>query len=138
MNAVKHAPFASDKRILDSIKLSLSSVSTYSKDDEMFAFDRDGHVHVGYNTNRPNAAAEFNLQIDGDICYILSLGVRRDFRRKGIGRKMVAAIRDICREHGVRRLVTTPSGQGMKFWPAVGFRPGAEEHVLEYELGASR
>lgn len=113
----------------------LAACPEYSLWDEVYAVrsricfpqERRGgeRLLIGYNVNRyrkdDKVAAEFSLQLEGGKCYVLNMEVREALRRKGLGRRLVKGIEEFCRRSGCVEVETTPSGQGVLFWPAVGY-----------------
>jgi len=64
----------------------------------------------------------FACQLTEDrTMYILWLGVAPHERRRGIGTSIVNQIIAMALMLGAERLVTTPSGEGIHFWPKMGF-----------------
>lgn len=105
----------------ETLKECLERVPCFQPSDETFALHREKSILIGYNTNKKDPIASFNLQIDGHICYILDLEVREDSRRKGLGRQLFYAIQKFCLRRGCSQIQTTPSGMGKLFWPVMGF-----------------
>lgn len=60
---------------------------------------------------------------DGRMMLIYEIGVRADYRRKGVGRGLFDVLRTLCRERGIARafLMTNESNPGaMAFYRSLG------------------
>tara|TARA_Y100000034_G_C6804447_1_gene361092 strand:+ start:280 stop:678 length:399 start_codon:yes stop_codon:yes gene_type:complete len=67
----------------------------------------------------------FNLQVEPEVCYILSFNIEEKFWRQGHGTSMVMLIEDfVSEEFGVRRFVATPSGMAKehRFYESCGYQ----------------
>lgn len=108
----------------------LTHFSRFALTDEIFAVDKKpGEICLGYNTNSKDAVAHLDLHVIGSICYILHINVEESARRKGYGRELVACVESFCRKRKYSTMITTPSGMGSVFWPAVGFSIGKVQAV---------
>ncbi len=95
------------------------------------AHEHSGGISVNYflgglPTNRDRTY--FELQIVGEECYILGFGVERSKRKQGYGSELFRRVELFCSRYGLRKLITTPSGQGILFWAKMGF-----EKINEHE-----
>ena len=71
----------------------------------------------------PQLPPLFDLNIKGELCIIADFKIQEDSRRRGYGRQMLEAVKDIARNLGCRELDVVPGGEGtLKFYLAMGFR----------------
>lgn len=117
----------------------LSKLTFYRPDDEVHAVRSSrGALCAGYNVNikgqlrrreidRPPAIAEASIQVELPICYIIRVEVAQEFWRKGYGKQLLGCIADFALQCKCDKLVTTPSGMGRLFWPAMGFKPEPDQ-----------
>lgn len=111
-------------KIEKAFKEYLEMASCYKSTDDTYVNRSGDSILLGYNVNnKKDPVAEFSLQFDGPICYILSIEVRKDSRRKGVGRELFRGIQRLCLRCLCTEIQTTPSGMGKAFWPAMGFVP---------------
>ncbi len=96
----------------------------------LVCIEDSNHICIGYGPtpNRRINKGEtiFDLEIKKRTCDILHFFISGDERRKGYGRRLYQTIEEFARNLGCRRLVTSPSGQGLEFWPKMGFRKPIE------------
>lgn len=89
---------------------------------------------ITYRESQRSFVTNFNLNIDGDCCYILTFWISEQHWRKGHGTKLYDVVRMIAKEQGCKRIRATPSGFGVEFWPKMGMKPcgGVElEEILD-------
>ena len=74
---------------------------------------------------------------DGKMMFIYEIGVRDDYRRTGVGRLLLAELREICRRRGVTRafVVTNERNRpAIEFYRALGAtRDATDEAVLDFD-----
>ena len=72
-----------------------------------FLADDSNHLLVAFDGDEPVGLllAHKLLRRHGDEpkMHLYELGVREDYRRRGIGRQLIEAFGDLCRERGARR-----------------------------------
>ena len=64
--------------------------------------------------------------------YLYDLAIDSGFRRKGVGRKLLNALADYCRTHGIREFFVqadAPDQHALDFYTASGGKP---EQVVHY------
>jgi len=97
---------------------------------EIFVAELDrrvvGHIEVIVDANR-------NV---GEYAYISVLMVHRDYRRKGVGRKLVEAAIDYAREKGQNKILVAAEEQSVGFYKKLGFV--AEEEWLSVYVPRQR
>jgi GNAT superfamily N-acetyltransferase len=57
---------------------------------------------------------------------VVSMWTEPAHRRRGLGKRVLAAMLEWCRARGIRRLTLHASGEGRPLYEAVGFRPTNE------------
>ena len=62
----------------------------------------------------------FDLEITPEICDILDFEIEDEHRRKGYGKKLYLIIEELARTYKCKRIQTSPSGDGVVFWPHIG------------------
>ena len=60
------------------------------------------------------------------ILDILGFEIKEDQRDKGYGRALYLIVEEFARETGYRKVQTSPSGQGVTFWPYMGLTQPCE------------
>src|SRR6185369_13147557 len=89
-----------------------------------------GFVHAGFGANASETALATET---GVICAVV---VRLDYRRKGIGRELVARAERYLRERGAREIFAGESGRRNPFY--LGLYGGAESAgLLESDAAAA-
>lgn len=95
-------------------------------ESELMAYVGRGDVLVA----REGAGIIGHVQIVGtdeeDVRELNSMAVRQAHQRRGIGRVLVAAAIDFCRERGIRRLIVATAAAdvgNLRFYQRQGFRP---------------
>jgi len=87
------------------------------------------YVHYGCYKHEDNLS-NFDLQITGDTCFILTFNIPSEERRRGNGRSLYNVIERFCTDSfNTTRFRTTPSGfskqpnpsDGKCFWEKMGF-----------------
>ncbi len=66
----------------------------------------------------------FDIQIEPDVCYVVSFNIEEDKWRQGHGSSLAGIIEDfVSEEFDCKRIVTTPSGMSKEhhFWESNGF-----------------
>lgn len=67
--------------------------------------------YVGWGCgNRPDRSSGFSLQVDGDVCYLLTIGIVSSRRGQGLGLLLYRIIEEIALEFGCTRIQQMPSG----------------------------
>jgi GNAT superfamily N-acetyltransferase len=99
----------------------LKDMAVYKPDDKVHAVEHNGHICIGYNQSHKNYPASISLQLEGKVCYILTMEVHPELRREGVGTALYKAVELFCLQQGITTMETTPSGQGVSFWPMMGF-----------------
>ena len=104
-----------------------------------------GFLVATYATTPPPhfGTTHFQLQLTQDMCYLLAFGIAKPHRRDECvapeqrphyGTLLYRCIEDFCRTEGVSVIRTTPSGQGTKFFPRMGFTPIGGSYEAEKQL----
>jgi ribosomal protein S18 acetylase RimI-like enzyme len=74
---------------------------------------------------------------DGKTMFVYEIGVREDYRRKGVGRMLFEALRGICRDRGVARafvITSEHNDAAMAFYRALGAtRNAMDDVVLDFD-----
>lgn len=88
--------------------------------DGMGAAYRTNPSGIGFRTTH------FDINVGSrdspTACYVLSIGVEQDCRRRGRGRAMIACIEDFCKDYGCTAIEATASGTiSPRFFAALGF-----------------
>ncbi len=92
-------------------------------------FDESTQLFIGYYSSPRHFTTGFNLQLSGDLGYVLTFFIDEEFRGRGSGRQLYEAVNTICKEQGCKRLRVVPSGDGLGFWPAMGFKKCNEDEL---------
>lgn len=85
---------------------------------------REDSTSLSYWTARSQQTenqTKFNVQIIGTTCDVLDFDIMDEYRRMGYGRALYKALEKFAIEYGCTKMQTAPSGQGIKFWPKMGF-----------------
>lgn len=105
----------------------------------MFVEHKPSVLCVQYNTGLTGVRsldverAFFALQWEpaNRMLYILEFGIPEKHRRKGHGRTLFNLIEETALKNGVRGIGLGASGQGVQFWPEMGFQPVPDnEHAM--------
>jgi GNAT superfamily N-acetyltransferase len=83
--------------------------------------------------NKPFVTS-MNVQWEGERAYILTFFIDEFQKGKGYGRMLYEVAKALCAEHGCTHIRTTPSGDGVGFWPKMGFQPCGSEFELEARI----
>ncbi len=69
-------------------------------------------ITVSYRTAKGNHhnTTHLSLQVQGDICYIVGIGLEPLYRGTGLGEEFYGIAENIARQAGCKRVVMTPSG----------------------------
>jgi aminoglycoside 3-N-acetyltransferase I len=74
---------------------------------------------------------------DGKMMFIYEIGVHDDHRRNGVGRLLLAKLKEICRQRGITRafVITNERNQAaMSFYRALGAtRDAGDEAVFDFD-----
>lgn len=105
---------------------------------------RDGATYIGNSEHGPGQV-EWGAQHvpddpDGATMYVVALFVPPEQKGRGVGRAVFENVLMAAILLGARRMFVSASGEGLSFWPHVGFRrmsgelPTAlEDFVLDLE-----
>lgn len=105
----------------------------YEKIQHLTATIRNNQIFITYNpANKwpPFEETRFGLQVKGDICYITSLILKKELRKKGHGRQLAQAAEEFAKQTSCKRIIVSASGQSPGFYQQMGFTQISE---LEYE-----
>ena len=93
-----------------------------ARDDALAVVARDGDRIVGYAVGRITSMPAFFAQRQRG--YIHDVYVRPEYRRRGIGRRLVAEILTWLRRRGVTlvELTVAARNEALPFWEKLGFR----------------
>jgi len=74
--------------------------------------DEDDVLFIGYRTNErsPFGKTHFDLQTDGEICYLVDVELEKSERGKGLGKKLYEVTEEIARNIGCSKMRQYPSG----------------------------
>jgi GNAT superfamily N-acetyltransferase len=102
------------------------------KEEKLYVVYREHTITVeeatGFCSNIENQNGE-------RVCDVLWFWIREGLRRMGHGRKMYEdVVESFAIEQGCRRVITNPSGEGLEFWPAMGFREIEGSNMFEKVL----
>ncbi len=118
--------FDSDEQIESLMRNCLQNFRSYTQTQVVRAKTHGGGTSISYNPPRLQTrpeAARFDIQLVGNIGYILWVEVAEPLRRQGLGTQIYRSIEKFFNICGCERIITTPSGQGREFWPKMGFCP---------------
>ena len=71
------------------------------------------HYWTAYKTSESNldfGSTRFDLNIIGDICYLLHIELEKSFRGKGYGRQLYSCVEEFARRERCSKVVMMPSG----------------------------
>lgn len=110
----------------DLMRRCLQGFPYYRIEHILYSIERGESLFISYMEevigDKPVDQNLFRLQIKGGICDVSRFVIRTDLRRQGHGRNLFSVIESFCEKYeGVELLYVTPSGQGAKFWPKMGF-----------------
>lgn len=95
-------------------------------------------VVVGYASANIERRAETPFRRSSVSLLVQWMGVRSTWRRKGVGRALITAVREVAATRGIVSLaldVWAFNSDAHAFYEAVGFR--AQRHILSLELDAT-
>ena len=95
---------------------------------------RGMHTHVMYRSEIKHFVTNMSLQWEGERAYILTFFIDLDKQGEGHGKKLYEVAKALLQEHGCTHVRTTPSGDGVGFWPKMGFQPCDAEFELEARI----
>ena len=93
----------------------------------------DKNIHISYAPTWRRIEniekTRFDIEIQNDICYILSFNIEHERRKEGNGSLLARIIEEFCyHEFSCKKYITTPSGEGAKkdksgkcFWEKLGY-----------------
>lgn len=96
------------------VLLHLKGWSLYKDDHEVSTRDFDKGVWIGYKTKKANqktGTTHFDVNIIGEVFYVLSIGVEFPQRGKGHGSSLYEVLEAIAKDAGCQRVQMLPSGQ---------------------------
>ncbi len=102
-----------EKSICDLVRESLRSFPLYEESHWVFAVHHEGGISIGYkttNNNMHDGSTNFDIQIIGDICYILWIELAEDEKGRGFGRGLYSTIENFARSYGCSMVRLFPSG----------------------------
>ena len=91
------------------------------------------NIHISYAPTYRRVEnigkTSFDIEIQNDICYILSFNIEQEKRSKGYGSLLAGIIEEFCsHEFLCKKFITTPSGEGAIkdklgkcFWEKAGY-----------------
>lgn len=82
---------------------------------------------------RSNLGAQVNL--DEKVCYLMSIQVEEVMRRKGVGTRIVNAVKAFARAFDVTHIELTASDQSPAFWLANDFQDVNDPCDVDKEFG---
>ena len=126
-----------DRRNLEYFMERLKSHGLLKGSDSLLYHEGGQGYSLSYWTaekQRVHNQTKVDLQLDGQVGYILSLTVYSENRLRGIGTKLVDCLGDLAREGDASSLVTTSTGKHKMFFSAIGFVPLVDGVQYEREL----
>ena len=104
-----------DKQVSDLLKECLSRRFPLYRDDHTISARPIvlNRTWVGYRTTKANipfGTTHFDLNLEGETCYLLDIELQKDSRGKGNGRDLYATIEEFALLVGSPWVQTTPSG----------------------------
>lgn len=131
MRIVTPAEYAIEEKL----RRGLTTFPLYKPSDWLSAIIKDGKTYIGYGPTPSRSINErktiFDLTIEGGVLDIVQFFIERGKTRQGLGTDLYGRIEKFAWESGIRRLVTSPSGQGKNFWPEMGFKEPLEGKLIE-------
>jgi ribosomal protein S18 acetylase RimI-like enzyme len=107
-----------------------------------FLSDPGTHLFVAFERDEPvGMLLAYDLlrrHCDERMAHVYELGVRRDRRRRGVGRRLFEAFRARCRASGIRAayvLTESSNEEAIAFYASVGGRrPDPDTIEIDFEL----
>jgi GNAT superfamily N-acetyltransferase len=131
MRILTPAEYAIEERLREK----LATFPLYKPSDWLSALIKDGSTYIGYGPTPSRSINEgktmFDLTIKGGVLDIIQFFIQRGRTRQGLGTNLYNRIEEFAWESGIRRIVTSPSGQGNNFWPKMGFKQPVEGKLIE-------
>lgn len=110
-----------------------------SPDHLFFVADNDGDV-VGYTYVEIQRRPDSGFKFAAVQMYVHQMGVRDAYRGRGIGSRLLGAVRDSARAHGITHLaldVWTFNERARQFYVDHGFQPYQERLWIDMETVAN-
>ncbi len=109
--------------ICDEFERMLIKFPLSKETDKVQVIAHKGKFHIAYLTDgrtRVNQTC-FDLEIRENICGILGFFIKDEQKGKGYGKSLYLIVEEIAKYFRCDRIQTSPSGQGLSFWPYMGF-----------------
>ena len=93
----------------------------------------DKNIHISYAPTWIRSETidktRFDIEIQDNICHILSFNIEQEKRREGYGSLLARMIEEFCSDEFLcKKFITTPSGEGARkdkhgrcFWEKAGY-----------------
>lgn len=125
-----------EKRISGLLKKHLQELPFYEDSHEVYAVIDDNGTSIAYRTvecvQLDPKSTRFDIQIQGDTCYLNWINVRPEERRRGYGKSMFQVIKSFCVDYDCRKIVLNPSGEGKEeYWEKLGFSKINGDYIKE-------
>lgn len=131
MRIITPVEYAIEQRLREKI----ATFPLYKSSDWLSALVGDRKTYIGYGPTPNRSINEgrtiFDLTIEGGVLDIVQFFIEKGRTRQGLGTDLYNRIEGFAWELGIRRLVTSPSGQGIIFWPKMGFKQPLEGKLVE-------
>lgn len=112
----------------------LSHFPLYSSHQEVCVSVGRDQLYVRYSTGNiyvNNQCTRVDVIVKDGVGDIIQLTIEPTRRRQGHGRLLVECVEAFCRREGCTSMQTTPSGQGIDFWPKVGYNETCSVGLLK-------
>ena len=109
--------------VCELVRKHLKEFPLYGEHQSVIAKRHERGLSISYLSKKPfpslTRTTHFLLQIEDDICYIVSFAIEENYRMQKFGTKLYQAVKAFCKEYGCKRIRGTPSGYGVDFCPKV-------------------
>lgn len=83
----------------------------YRPTQDVSCFSGSGGIFITYRLVKAmQDAGRLCLQINGPICYLLTIALPKRMRGQGLGAKLYVAAEEVAKACGCMRIIQTPSG----------------------------
>lgn len=101
-----------------------SRFASYCEDDPVQFEMRKGIGYVRFGTQDllEKDSNYFFMELASDSAYLFSFSLEKRLRGLGLSKDLLHAVDEIASEYNCPRIELTAVGDGMTFWPRMGFR----------------
>ena len=114
----------------------LEDMKTFLRQDGSLAIVAwDGDTPIGYAMLQPKKHPDTPYRPEYDFMSLDQMSVRSEYRRQGIGTRLIEKVMEISRERGIRRIeltVWTSNSDALHFYEHMGFNAIIQRQRLDF------